>query len=95
MYGLQGTLQAHGFPQLLEAHIGFRFQQAIHLLPMLNQDQWLASGQVMPRSDIPAVTPLLEQLLDHPQGYPEAVSYLVPRRLSFVISFQNPFPQIQ
>jgi hypothetical protein len=40
---------------------------------------------VMPRSDVPAVTPLLEQLLDHPQGYPEAMSYLVPRRLSFVI----------
>jgi hypothetical protein len=77
MYGLQGTLQAHGFPQLLEAHIGFRFQQAIHLLPMLNQNQWLASGQVMPLSDVPAVTPLLEQLLDNPQGYPEAMSCLV------------------
>jgi len=95
MDGLQGTLQAHSFPQLLEAHIGFRFQQAIHLLPMLDQDQRLAPGQVMPCPDVPAVAPLLEQLLDHPQGHPETVRDFVSRRLSLVISRQNTFPQIQ
>ena len=68
MDGLQGTLQAHSFPQLLEAHIGFRFQQAIHLLRMLNQDQWLVSGQVMPRSDVPTVTPLWSSFLTIPKN---------------------------
>jgi hypothetical protein len=62
---------------------------------MLNQDQWLATCQVVPRPDVPAMTPLLEQLLDHPQRHSKALRDLITRRISLVISFQNPFPQIQ
>ena len=94
MNGLQGTLQPHGFLQLFEAHIGFYFQQANHLLAMLEQDHWFAPCQVMPGPDVPAVTALLEQLLDHPQGHSKAASNLIPRCIPLVISFQNSFPQI-
>jgi len=59
---------------------------------MLDRDQWFASGQVMPRLNVPAVTPLLQQLLDHPQRHPEATRYLLPRYLSLVVGLQNPFP---
>jgi hypothetical protein len=37
-------------------------------LRMLNQDQWLVSGQVMPRSDVPTVTPLWSSFLTIPKN---------------------------
>jgi len=95
MDGLQGALEPGFLPQFLEGHIGFGFQQAFHLLPVPGQDQRLAPGQMVPRADVPDVAALLEQLLDHAQGDPEAVCHLVPRCPSLVISLQNPFPQIQ
>jgi hypothetical protein len=75
--GLPGTLQTESFPEFFEVHVGLLLQEEIHLLTMLGHDLRLAPRQMMPGPNVPAMSPLLEQLFDHPQRHPKATRNLL------------------
>jgi hypothetical protein len=58
-------------------------------------DHRLAPGQVMPRSDVARAPPLLQELLNHPEGNPKTIGNLSTSAFVVVIAIKNPLPEIQ
>ena len=55
----------------------------------------LATRTMVLRTHVADAAALLEELLDHAQGNPEAACHRLPGAFARVIGRQNPFPQVQ
>jgi len=95
MNGRQGAVQARRRPQFLEGQIGLLLHQCPELLLLPGDWARLAAGAVMLRSCIANPPPLLQELLDQPQGNPKATCHRFARAFACVIGSQDPFAQVQ
>ena len=89
MDGLQRAFQLQGVAQFPESQIRFLTQQRAHLALMVMEDLWLAPGLAMAVRDATGVAALLEELLDHPQGNPEAPRDVLARAFPGIVGGQG------
>jgi len=90
--GGKRALQSKGFPQFLERHVGLGTKQLAHVLAVALHNEGLATTTVVPRTYLPSVASLLNELLHHAKGDSEAFGYLIPCLLFLVVAIQYPFP---
>jgi hypothetical protein len=95
MNGLQGTLQFHRGAQFLQGEVGSFGQQSAQLAAVSGDNHRLASGQMMPRSNVAGAPSLLQELLDHAQGHAESVGNLGARAFLVVIRKKDSLTKIQ
>lgn len=95
MDGREGAGQSGGGAQFLEGQVRLFGQQSLQLLPVAGHDAGLAARTMVLRAEVANPAPLLEELLDHPNGDPEAAGHRFPRLLALIVNRQYPFTQIQ
>jgi hypothetical protein len=95
MDGRERAGQPSGGAQFLEGQVGLAGQQCPHLLPVTGHDAGFAARTMVLGAEVTNPAALLEELFDHPNGYPEAASHRLPRFLALIVSRQYPFAQIQ
>ena len=69
--------------------------QGLKLVLLPGNMAGLATRTMVLRTHVADAAALLEELLDHAQGNPEAACHRLPGAFARVIGRQNPFPQVQ
>jgi hypothetical protein len=95
MDGRQGTIEPHSGTQLFEGHIRLAAQERSQLLVMRRHNEGFTPGMAVARSDIPGAPALLQKLLDHAQGNPEAPGNFLTVSLLLVVGAEDSFTQVQ
>jgi hypothetical protein len=95
MNGLQRAGKSRGLAQLIQGQVIFPGQQGADVTAMGGKDHRLSPCKVMARGNVTRAPTLLQELLDHPQGDPEAMSNLGPGAFLMVISINDPLAEIQ
>jgi hypothetical protein len=70
-------------------------EQSLKLLTVARQNLRLAARSMVLGRQIPDPSPLLQQLLDHPQRDSKPLSHLGSRFPESVVTGDDPFPDIQ
>ena len=95
MDGWQRAIQGRSPSQFLQGHVGLAAQQLTKGLALSGDFAGLEPAPMIPRADVPAVTALLQEFLDHAQRDSEAVGDLLSSPFLLIVRNQDAFPQIQ
>jgi len=91
----QRTIQGRGPPQFLQSKIRLAAEELSKGVALSGDFARLEPATMIARADVAALSPTLQEFLDHTQRYSKAVGNFLSGPFLLIVRSQNSFPQIQ